>query len=267
MKHIVLSVLLSCTLAVSQVVMAASFTIEDINIDGLQRLSSSQAFAQLPLKVGDTADERSLAYATRSMFKSGYFEDIQLEQEGNVLLVVVQERPAIGFIGLEGNKILATEQLRSALEAAGLKEGEIFKRATLAQIELELERQYNRQGRYAVLVESVVSELGENRVSINVKINEGITSSISHINIIGNDNYADAELMDLMSLKTPGVWTLFTKDDQYSREKLTADLENIRSHYLNKGYVLFNIESTQVAISADKTECFITINLVGRLTV
>tara|TARA_B110000091_G_scaffold118740_1_gene127917 strand:- start:2316 stop:4397 length:2082 start_codon:yes stop_codon:yes gene_type:complete len=196
------------------------------------------------------------------MFKSGYFEDIQLEQEGNVLLVVVQERPAIGFIGLEGNKILATEQLRSALEAAGLKEGEIFKRATLAQIELELERQYNRQGRYAVLVESVVSELGENRVSINVKINEGITSSISHINIIGNDNYADAELMDLMSLKTPGVWTLFTKDDQYSREKLTADLENIRSHYLNKGYVLFNIESTQVAISPDKTSVFITINLV-----
>ena len=262
MKHIVLSVLLSCTLAVSQVVMAASFTIEDINIDGLQRLSSSQAFAQLPLKVGDTADERSLAYATRSMFKSGYFEDIQLEQEGNVLLVVVQERPAIGFIGLEGNKILETEQLRSALEAAGLKEGEIFKRATLAQIELELERQYNRQGRYAVLVESVVSELGENRVSINVKINEGITSSISHINIIGNDSYADAELMDLMSLKTPGVWTLFTKDDQYSREKLTADLENIRSHYLNKGYVLFNIESTQVAISPDKTNVFITINLV-----
>ena len=262
MKHIVLSVLLSCTLAVSQVVMAASFTIEDINIDGLQRLSSSQAFAQLPLKVGDTADERSLAYATRSMFKSGYFEDIQLEQEGNVLLVVVQERPAIGFIGLEGNKILETEQLRSALEAAGLKEGEIFKRATLAQIELELERQYNRQGRYAVLVESVVSELGENRVSINVKINEGITSSISHINIIGNDSYADAELMDLMSLKTPSVWTLFTKDDQYSREKLTADLENIRSHYLNKGYVLFNIESTQVAISPDKTNVFITINLV-----
>jgi outer membrane protein insertion porin family len=186
----------------------------------------------------------------------------------------VQERPAIGFIGLEGNKILETEQLRSALDAAGLKEGEIFKRATLAQIELELERQYNRQGRYAVLVESVVSDLGENRVSIDVKVNEGVTSSISHINIIGNDSYNDAELMDLMSLKTPGFWTLFTKDDQYSREKLTADLENIRSHYLNKGYVLFNIESTQVAISADKTNVFITINLaegeqfkIGKLTV
>ncbi|WP_443641486.1 outer membrane protein assembly factor BamA [Candidatus Njordibacter sp. Uisw_039] len=262
MKQIILAVLLSCTLAVSQMATAASFIIEDIHIEGLQRLTSSQAFAQLPLKIGDEADERSLAYATRSMFKSGYFEDIHLEQEGNLLLVIVQERPAIGFISLEGNKILKTEDLRSALKAAGLKEGEIFKRATLAQIELELERQYNRLGRYSVLVESVVTDLDENRVSIDVKVNEGVTSSISHINIIGNDSYTDAQLADLMSLKTPGFWTLFTKDDQYSREKLTADLENIRSYYLNKGYVLFNIESTQVAISANKTEVFITINLV-----
>jgi len=262
MKQIILAVLLSCTLAVSQMATAASFIIEDIHIEGLQRLTSSQAFAQLPLKIGDEADERSLAYATRSMFKSGYFEDIHLEQEGNLLLVIVQERPAIGFISLEGNKILKTEDLRSALKAAGLKEGEIFKRATLAQIELELERQYNRLGRYSVLVESVVTDLGENRVTIDVKVNEGVTSSISHINIIGNDSYTDAQLADLMSLKTPGFWTLFTKDDQYSREKLTADLENIRSYYLNKGYVLFNIESTQVAISADKTEVFVTINLV-----
>jgi outer membrane protein insertion porin family len=140
MKQIILGVLLSCTLLVSQMVVAASFTIEDIQIEGLQRLTSTQAFEQFPLKIGDTADQRSLAYATRSMFQSGYFEDIQLAQEGNLLLIVVQERPAIGFISLEGNKILKTEQLRAALELAGLKEGEIFKRATLAQIELELER-------------------------------------------------------------------------------------------------------------------------------
>jgi outer membrane protein insertion porin family len=274
MKQIILGALLSCTLLVSQAVMAVSFTIEDIHIEGLQRLTSNQAFAQLPLKVGDAVDERSLAYATRSMFKSGYFQDIHLEQEGSLLLVIVQERPVIGFIGLEGNKILKTEQLRAALEAAGLKEGEIFKRATLAQIELELERQYNRQGRYAVLVESVVSDLGENRVSIDVKVNEGVTSSISHINIIGNDSYTDGQLVDLMSLQMPGFWTVFTKDAQYSREKLTADLENIRSYYLNKGHVLFNIESTQVSISADKTEVFITINVaegaqfkIGKLSI
>ena len=274
MKKILLGALLSCTLLVSQAIMAVSFTIEDIHIEGLQRLTSSQAFAQLPLKVGDAVDERSLAYATRSMFKSGYFQDIHLEQEGNLLLVIVQERPAIGFIGLEGNKMLKTEQLRAALESAGLKEGEIFKHATLAQIELELERQYNRQGRYAVLVESVVSDLGENRVSIDVKVNEGVTASISHINIIGNDSYTDGQLVDLMSLQMPGFWTLFTKDAQYSREKLTADLENIRSYYLNKGHVLFNVESTQVSISADKTEVFITINVaegaqfkIGKLSI
>ena len=261
MKKIILGVLLSCTLMASHVALALGFTIEDIRIEGLQRLSSSQAFAELPLKVGDTADERTLAYATRTLFKSGFFEDIRLEQEGNLLLVVVQERPAIGFIGLEGNSIIKTEDLRLGLGAAGLKEGEIFKRATLAQIELELERQYNRQGRYAVLVESVVKDLGENRVSIDVKVNEGVTSSIGYINIIGNDSVADDQLIDLMSLQTPGFWTLFTKDDQYSREKLTADLENIRSYYLNKGYVLFNIESTQVAISEDKADVFITINV------
>ena len=274
MKRIILAVLLTCTFVGSPLVLASNFTIEEIQIEGLQRLTPSQAFAELPLKVGDAVDGRSLAYATRSMFKSGYFEDISLAQEGNSLLVFVQERPAIGFIGIDGNKMIKTEELRSALGAAGLKEGEIFKRATLAQIELELERQYNRQGRYAVLVESVVNELGENRVSIDVKVNEGVTSSISHINIIGNDSYTDAQLLDLMGLQTPGLWTLFTKDDRYSREKLTADLENIRSHYLNKGYVLFNIESTQVAISADKADVFITINVteggqfkIGKLSI
>lgn len=261
MKNIARSILLSLTFAVSQLAMAVSFEIEDIHIEGLQRLSSTQAFDELPLSIGDLVDERSLAYATRNMFKSGYFEDIQLEQDGSLLVVRVKERPAIGFIGLEGNKVLETEQLRGALEAAGLKEGEIFKRATLSQIELELERQYNRQGRYAVLVESVVTDLGENRVSIDVSVNEGLTSSITDINITGNDSFTDAQLFDLMSLKTPGFWTLFTKDDQYSREKLTGDLENIRSHYLNKGFVLFSIESTQVAISADKSKVFITINV------
>jgi outer membrane protein insertion porin family len=261
MKRFLVGLLLSLSVVLSPVALSVGFTIENIHIEGLERLTSSQAFATLPLQVGDEVDERSLAFATRSMFKSGYFEDIQLQRDGDVLLVVVRERPAIGFISLQGNKILKTEQLRAALEAAGLKEGEIFKRASLAQIELEMERQYNRQGRYAVLVESMIEDLGENRVSIEVTINEGVTSSISHINIIGNDSFTDSELIKLMRLQTPGFWTLFTKDDQYSREKLTADLESIRSHYLNKGYVLFNIESTQVAISADKTNVFITINV------
>ena len=195
MKNIARSILLSLTFAVSQLAMAVSFEIEDIHIEGLQRLSSTQAFDELPLSIGDLVDERSLAYATRNMFKSGYFEDIQLEQDGSLLVVRVKERPAIGFIGIEGNKVLETEQLRGALEAAGLKEGEIFKRATLSQIELELERQYNRQGRYAVLVESVVTDLGENRVSIDVSVNEGLTSSITDINITGNDSFTDASYL------------------------------------------------------------------------
>ena len=256
-----LGVLLGLMTLTTQIAQAADFVIADIRIEGLQRVDNALAFRFLPLQVGDEVDQRALAAATRSLFKSGYFEDISLQRDDNVLVIKLKERPAIASIALSGNKIIGTEQLQGALKSAKLIEGEIFQQSTLAQIELELERQYNAMGRYSVLVETRVQELEENRVGLEVEINEGVNSVISQINIIGNNQYSDSQLLDLMSLRADGFWSLFSKSSQYSREKLTADLENIRSHYLDRGHVLFNIESTQVAIAADKTQVFITINI------
>ncbi|MCP4881492.1 MAG: outer membrane protein assembly factor BamA [Gammaproteobacteria bacterium] len=274
MKRLLLGVLLSFMTLIVQLAHAAEFVITDIRIEGLQRVDAALAFQHLPLQVGDQADQRALAAATRSLFKSGYFEDIVLQRDDGVLVIQLKERPAIASITLAGNKLITTEQLQGALKGANLIEGEIFQRSTLAQIELELERQYNAMGRYAVLVQTRVQELEENRVGLEVEVNEGVSSVISHINIVGNDKYSDDQLRDMMTLKTENFWSLFTKSSQYSRERLTADLETIRSYYLDRGHVLFNIESTQVAISPDKTQVFITINInegaefkVGEVTI
>jgi len=274
MKRLLLGVLLSFMTLTVQLAHAAEFVITDIRIEGLQRVDAALAFQHLPLQVGDQADQRALAAATRSLFKSGYFEDIVLQRDDGILVIQLKERPAIASITLAGNKLITTEQLQGALKGANLIEGEIFQRSTLAQIELELERQYNAMGRYAVLVQTRVQELEENRVGLEVEVNEGVSSVISHINIVGNDKYSDDQLRDMMTLKTENFWSLFTKSSQYSRERLTADLETIRSYYLDRGHVLFNIESTQVAISPDKTQVFITINInegaefkVGEVTI
>ncbi len=260
-KRLLLGTLFSLVTLTTQLAVAAGFVITDIRIEGLQRVDASVAFQHLPLQVGDEADQRALAAATRSLFKSGYFEDIALQRDSGVLIVKLKERPAIASISLSGNKIITTEQLQGALKHAKLLEGEIFQRSTLAQIELELERQYNAMGRYAVLVETRVLELEENRVGLEVEVNEGVNSVISHINIVGNQQYSDDKLRDMMSLQADNFWSLFSKTSQYSREKLTADIEVIRSYYLDRGHVLFNVESTQVAISPDKTQVFITINI------
>ena len=261
MKRYLISAMLAVTVLFGQLAQAAGFVISDIRIQGLQRVDAALAFSHLPLQVGDEVDNRALAAATRSLFKSGYFEDIALQRDGDVLVLQLQERPAIASIQLSGNELITTEQLQAALKNAKLVEGEIFQRSTLAMIELELERQYNAMGRYAVMVETRVQELEENRVGLEVEISEGVNSVISHINIVGNERYSDQQLAKLMKLKTDNFWSLFTSSSQYSREKLMADLESIRSHYLNNGHVLFNIESTQVAISPDKTQVFITVNV------
>ena len=260
-KRLLLGALFSLVTLTTQFAVAAGFVITDIRIEGLQRVDAAVAFQHLPLQVGDEADQRALAAATRSLFKSGYFQDIALQRESGVLIVKLQERPAIASISLSGNEVITTEHLQGALKHAKLVEGEIFQRSTLAKIELELERQYNAMGRYAVLVETRVQELEENRVGLEVKINEGVNSIISHINIVGNSKYSDSKLQGMMNLQVDNFWSLFSKSSQYSRERLMADLETIRSHYLDRGHVLFNIESTQVAISPDKTQVFITINI------
>ncbi|MBU6949927.1 outer membrane protein assembly factor BamA [Hahella sp. HN01] len=237
------------------------FDISDIRVDGLQRVSAGSVFTAFPVNVGESVDSKKLADATRSLFKTGLFTDIKLSREGDVLIINVTERPSISKIEVEGNKNLPTEDLMEGLKSAKLSEGEVFQRSTLERIELEILRSYVAQGRYNASVKAEVEELPRNRVQLNIKIKEGPVSAIQHINFVGNNAFSDDELRDLMQLKLTGFWASIFSSDKYSKQKLNGDLERIRSHYLDNGYIKFSIESTQVSVSPDKEQVFITVNV------
>ncbi|MGH1431860.1 MAG: outer membrane protein assembly factor BamA [Neptuniibacter sp.] len=239
----------------------ASFVVEDIRLEGLQRVSPGIVFRNFPVNAGDQVTSEALARSTRQLFQSGYFDDIQLLREDSVLILQLQERPAVSLIRLEGNKVLEDEALLDGLKQTGLQEGDVFKRATLEQIKQDLVRVYASQGRYGASVETDVESLPGNRVALNINIKEGSIATIQHINIVGNSVYSDEELRDLFSLKLPNFWSFYKKDDRYARQKLSGDLERLRSYYLDSGYVNFSIDSTQVSITPDKRHVFITVNV------
>ncbi|TWH64705.1 Beta-barrel assembly machine subunit BamA [Azomonas agilis] len=259
MKRLLLSALLFA-LVIAQV-HADSFTISDIRINGLQRVSAGSVFSALPLNVGDTLDERRLVEATRALFRTGFFQDIQLSREGNVLIVNLVERPSISKIELEGNKAIKSEDLLKGLQQAGLAEGEIFQQATLDGVRNELQRQYVAQGRYSASIETSIVPQPRNRVSLKIKINEGTVAAIKHINIVGNTLFSDEDLTTDFQLKTTNLLSFFYNDDKYAREKLAGDLERLRSYYLDRGYINMDITSTQVSITPDKKSVYITINI------
>ncbi len=248
-------------LSIQIAVAADSFTVEDIRVRGLQRISAGTVFNYLPVQIGDSFDEARSAEAIRALFKTGFFKDVRLQREGNVLIVNVDERPAIASIELEGNKDLKTEDLLKGLKDIGLKEGKVFNRQTLDKVEQELRRQYFSHGKYGVKIKSEITPLSRNRVSILLKISEGAVARISQINIVGNKAFDQDELSELFELSTSNLLSFYTKDDQYSKQKLSADLERLRSFYLDRGYIKFNIESTQVSITPDKKEIYITVNV------
>jgi outer membrane protein insertion porin family len=238
------------------------FVIRDIRIEGIQRVEAGTVFGYLPVKVGERMTEAKAAQAIRTLFGTGLFKDVRVEVEGDVLIVVVEERPAISQIDFVGMKDLPADLVRKALRENGIAEGRTFDKAIVDQAEQEIKRQYLGRGRYGVTVTTTVTPLDRNRVAINFTVDEGEVARIKSINIVGNRAYTEAELLDLIQLQTPGWLTWYTKNDQYSRQKLTADLETLRSHYLNRGYLDFNIESTQVSISPDKRDIYITINML-----
>jgi len=240
---------------------AEPFVIKDIRVEGLQRISAGTVFNYLPVKIGQRVDSDETASIVRALYKTGFFKDVRLEREGDVLIVFVRERPAIAKIKIDGNKSLETEQLRLALKDIGLAEGRVFNRSILDKIEQELRRQYFSQGKYGVKLDSTVTPLERNRVAINIDISEGVTARIRKINIIGNEAFDDETLLDQFSLSTTGYLSMFTKDDQYSRQKLSGDLEKLRTYYLDRGYLNFKITSTQVSITPDKQDIYVTINL------
>ncbi|MEW6352937.1 MAG: outer membrane protein assembly factor BamA [Pseudomonadota bacterium] len=237
------------------------FVIKDIRVEGLQRISAGTVFSYLPVKVGDTFDDARSAEAIRALFKTGFFKDVQMEREGDILVVTVVERPAIGSVKISGNKDIETEQLMQALKDQGLAEGRVFDRSLLAKIEQELNRQYFSRGKYAVKIQTTVTPLERNRVGINIDISEGRAARIREINIVGNQTFDDEDLLDEFQLSTPTLLSFYTGADQYSKQKLTADLETLRSYYLDRGYINFNIDSTQVSITPDKKDIYITINI------
>ncbi len=240
----------------------SQFLVEDIRVEGLQRVSAGSVFGAFPVNVGEEVDQERLAEAMRSLFDAGLFTDIRIGREGSTLVITVVERPSISEIEVEGNKNLPTEDLLEGLKTAGLAEGEVFQRSTLERIELEILRSYVAQGRYNASVDAQVEEQPRNRVKLKIDIKEGPISAIYHINIVGNEAFSDEELRDLIELKLTGFWSGLFSSDKYSKEKLNGDLERIRSYYLDNGYIRFSIESTQVSVSPDKEQVFITINVV-----
>lgn len=237
------------------------FIIKDIRVEGLQRISAGTVFNYLPLKQGDKLDEDASARAIQALYKTGFFKDVVLEREGDTLIVFVEERPAIASIKIEGNEDIPSEQLTDSLKTIGFAEGRVFDRSMLDKVEQELKRQYLSLGKYSVRIESRVTPLERNRVAIEIDIREGEVATIQHINIVGNTVYPEQELLDLFQLGTVSSLAFFSSRDQYSKQKLAADLETLRSYYMDRGYINFSIDSTQVSITPDKQHIYVTINI------
>jgi outer membrane protein insertion porin family len=237
------------------------FVVKDIRVEGLQRTEAGTVFSYLPVKVGETMTEEKAQQALRALFATGFFRDVRLEVENDVLLVMVDERPAIAQVDFVGVKEFDTETIRKILREAGLSEGRTFDRAVLDNAEQELKRQYLSRGRYAAEVTTTVTPLERNRVGISISVVENAVAKIRAINIVGAQAYREKELLDQFVLRTPGWLTWYTKHDQYSKQRLAADLETLRSFYQDRGYIDFTVESTQVSITPDKKDIYITINI------
>ena len=237
------------------------FVVRDIQVKGLQRISLGTVFSYLPVNVGERFSLDNVTPAVKALFKTGFFKDVSLEREGSTLIVKVVERPSIAKVVFEGNKDLSKDDLTKALDKIGLAEGKIFDRQILDKVEQELTRQYLSHGKYGLKIKIDVADLTRNRVGINIKISEGRVTKIKQINIVGNTAFEEKVLLGKFELSTSNLLSFYTKNDQYSKQKLGADLETLRSYYLDRGYINFSVESTQVAITPDKKDIYVTINI------
>lgn len=256
------------------------FVVKDIRVVGLQRIAAGTVFNYLPVKVGDTIADKQVQDAIRALYKTGFFRDVRLARQGNVLVVTVVERPSIAGIRILGTKEFSEEDLKKSLKQFGLTDGRVFDRSLLDRIEQELRQQYFSRGFYAVIVKPTVTPLERNRVDITIDVHEGSAARIRSINLVGNEIYKDKELRELFTLGPRPWWAVFSSRDQYSKQTLTGDLERLRHFYQDRGYLDFRISSTQVSITPDKSHIYITVNveegkkyrikgtrLVGRLPV
>lgn len=245
----------------SSAAFAQNFVIEDIQIDGLQRISSGVLFGLLPVGIGDEVDAQVPAQIIRAITSSEYFEEVEVSREGNVLFITVVERPSVSEINISGNKVLKTEDILTNMASAEITEGGIFTRATLEAIRQGIQEVYSSRGRYGTTVDIDVEEQPRNRVAINMVVNEGEESRIQYINIVGNTAFDDDELLGLFELGTKPWYNPFSGKNRYSQEQLSGDLERLTSHYMDNGYVQFNIDSTPISITPDNEQIYITINV------
>ena len=237
------------------------FLITDIRIVGLQRVSIGSIFTAIPVSVGDKMNEGKVSEITRALFSTAQFNDIQIGKDGNALIISVAERPSISSIELEGNKALKSEDLLQGLEGAGISEGQVYKRSTLNGMKSELIRQYASQGRYGAGVEIETIDKPRNTIELKIIIDEGKSAKIKKVNIIGNELFSDDDLMRGFELKEGKWYSFLSNKDKYSKEKLKGDIENLESFYLDRGYLKFSIESSQVSVSKDKQDVFITLSI------
>ncbi len=239
---------------------AESFIVSDIRIEGLKRLPDGTLLNYLPVQVGDPLDSKQIVFSIKELYKTGFFTDVQLFRDGDALIVKVKERPSISEVNFSGNSAIDSETLEGALEDIGIVKGRIYNRSLLEKLTQELERVYFSQGKYGIRIETEITELDQNRVDIDIEISEGQIALIKQINVIGNKIFDDDTLLDELELGVPGALSM-SDSDEYSKPKLNADLETLRSYYLDRGYIKFSADSTQVSITPDKKDIYVTINL------
>lgn len=237
------------------------FVVKDIRVEGIQRTEAGTVFSYLPVRVGETFDDEKSIAAIKALYATGFFKDVRLEEENGVLVVLVEERPAISTVDFTGTKEFEKDVLVKALKEIGVGETKIFDKASVDRAEQELKRQYLSHGLYGVKITTTVTPIERNRVTVMFNVDEGDIARIKGINIVGNKAFTDKELREQMALSTSGWFTWYSKADQYSKTKLTGDIEALKSYYLNRGYLEANIESTQVSITPDKKDIYLTINI------
>ena len=261
LRRLVVGVLVSFAGAAGAQQAMDEFTVGDIRVEGLQRISEGTVFNYLPVNIGDRLDQRHVQEAIRALFGTGFFSDIEFRRDGSTLVVVVRERPSIESFELSGNKDIKTEDLQKSLRGVGLAAGKTFDRSVLEEVRGFLTDQYFSRGKYAVRIDPRVEEVPGNKVRIKIDIVEGKRARIRQINIVGNTVYDDKELLDQFELTTPNWLSWYKQDDRYSRESLQGDIEKLTSYYQDRGYANFAVESTQVAIAPEMDDIFITLNL------